>query len=192
MALTEPVQRERLHTRDIRIDGYMRADGLIEVEAHMTDIKTYAFDNVDRGKVEPGVPLHGMRLRMTLDTSLRITACEADMEYTPYTICPGAAPNFGRLAGLSIKPGFLREANARVGGAEGCTHLRELLQQVATVAFQTLHSVRTRHTVIDAPPKTAGMLIDTCYAYSSKGPLVRDRWPEHYTGEARDQAAQAE
>jgi len=25
-------------------------------------------------------------------------------------------------------------------------------------------------------------LIDTCHAYRSDGPLVEQRWPEHYTG----------
>ena len=184
MPLSAPAPRERLHTRAITLDGYLREDGLIDVEAHLSDTKTYAFENVERGTVEPGIPLHGMWMRMTVDTALCITACEADMEYTPYRICPGAAPNFGRLAGLTIRPGFLREAGLRVGGPEGCTHLRELLQQVATVAFQTLHSVRTRTSTIDAPPASAKMLLNTCHAYASDGPLVRERWPELATGEA--------
>jgi hypothetical protein len=182
MPLSEPAERELLHARDITIRGYVRSDGLIDVEAHMTDTKTYAFENRDRGTVPPGEPLHGMWMRITVDTSLRITACEARMDYTPYAICPGAAPNFARLAGLSIKPGFLRKAGLRVGGAEGCTHLRELLQQVATVAFQTLHSVRTRHGNAETAPKGMSSLMNTCHAYASDGPLVRERWPDLYTG----------
>ena len=182
MPLSEPAEREELHARDIAIRGYVRADGLIDVEAHMTDIKSYAFANRDRGTIAPGEPLHGMWLRMTVDPSLRIAACEASMEYTPYAICPGVAPNFARLAGLSIKPGFLREAGLRVGGTQGCTHLRELLQQVATVAFQTLHSVRTRDSAADTAPKGMSALMNTCHAYASDGELVRERWPGLYTG----------
>ena len=52
--------------------------------------------------------------------------------HTPYAICSSVAPSFTRLAGLQIKPGFLKEAAKRVGGTLGCTHLRELLQQMAT------------------------------------------------------------
>ncbi|MBV9654318.1 MAG: DUF2889 domain-containing protein [Acetobacteraceae bacterium] len=185
MPLSEPAERELLHTRAIAINGYLRTDGQIDIEAHMTDVKTYPFENRDRGTVVPGEPLHGMWMRMTVDSALTITGCEARMEYTPYAICPGVAPNFERLAGLAIKPGFLREAGLRVGGAQGCTHLRELLQQMATVAFQTMHSVRRRGAASEAPPKTTRALMNTCHAYASDGPLVRERWPDLYTGPDR-------
>ncbi|WP_363238880.1 DUF2889 domain-containing protein [Acidocella sp.] len=36
----------------------------------------------------------------------------------------------------------------RIGGVAGCTHLRELLQPLATVSFQTMHGIRA-HT----PPR---------------------------------------
>ncbi|RDJ93830.1 DUF2889 domain-containing protein, partial [Lacticaseibacillus rhamnosus] len=49
-----------------------------------------------------------------------------------------------RLAGLQIKPGFLKEAARRVGGTLGCTHLRELLQQMATTAYQTIDPARAK------------------------------------------------
>lgn len=127
MPLSEPQDRELLHLRDIALRGYRRADGLFDIEAHLTDTKTYGFPSEDRGFVGPGEPLHGMWMRMTLDEDLTIVACEAATDFGPYAICPGAAPNFARLAGLSVRRGFLRAAAERVGGVEGCTHLRELL-----------------------------------------------------------------
>ena len=85
-----------------------------------------------------------MWLRLTMDEDMLIVASEAVIEHGPFAICPDGAQHFGRLVGLVIRPGFLREATARVAGTDGCTHLRELLQQVATTAYQTLWPVRMR------------------------------------------------
>lgn len=180
MPLSEPQDRELLHLRDIALRGYRRADGLFDIEAHLTDTETYGFPSEDRGFVQSGEPLHGMWMRMTLDEDLTIVACEASTEFGPYAICPAAAPNFARLAGLSIKRGFLRAAADRVGGTQGCTHLRELLQQMATVAIQTLYAVRSRREE-EARPEQPAML-NTCLAYAPDSPVVRRRWPHLYTG----------
>ena len=128
MPLSQPQDRELLHSRDIVLRGYRRSDGLYDIEAQLTDAKSYGSTNHDRGYIEAGEPIHGMWLRLTVDEQRCIIACEAASDYTPYTVCPVAAPNFARLAGLRIKPGFLREAAKRIGGTMGCTHLRELLQ----------------------------------------------------------------
>ena len=177
MPLSPAADRDLLHTREIAIHGYLRADGLVDVEAHLTDTKSYTFSNEDRGEVPAGEPLHGMWLRMTVDDRLNIVACEAVTDYAPWTPCPAAAPNFSRLAGLRIKPGFLRDALARVDGPEGCTHIRELLQQVATTAYQTMYSVRMKRGVrMDDRP----LMLDTCLAYASDSPITARRWPHLY------------
>ena len=110
MPLSPPPERELLHSRDIVLRGYLRVDGLYDIEAHLTDTKTYGSANRDRGYIHAGEPIHGMWLRLTVDEERRIVACEASSDHTPYAICPAAAPNFARLAGLQIKPGFLKEA----------------------------------------------------------------------------------
>ena len=179
MPLSEPEPRELLHLRDIALRGYRRADGLFDIDAHLTDRKTRGFPNEDRGYVAAGEPLHGMWMRMTLDEDLTIVACEADTEFGPYSICPAAAPNFARLAGLSIKRGFLRAAAERVGGTQGCTHLRELLQQMATVAIQTLYAVRSSKEE-EHPEKPS--ILNTCMAYATDSPVVKRRWPHLYSG----------
>ena len=120
-------------------------------------------------------------MRMTLDETMLITGLEAHTDYSPYTICPAAAGNFSRLVGLRIGRGFLRAASERIGGTHGCTHLRELLQQMATVAFQTLYPVMAKRAkTMVGPP----VLLNTCYAFSADGPVVQRQWPEHYTGPA--------
>jgi hypothetical protein len=187
MPLTDPVAREPLHKRAIEINGYRRADGLFDIEATLADTKSYEFTTFERGAIHPGDRLHGMALRMTVNESLTIIACEAVMDDTPYRLCPEVAPNFARLAGLRIGRGFLKAAAERVAGPEGCTHLRELLQQVATVAFQTIAPLRRD---VRSRDMTA-LLIDSCYAYAGKGDLVRRRWPDLYTGVASLDADQA-
>jgi len=194
MPLSEPVPREPLHLRDIELRGYRREDGLFDIEARLTDTKTYAFSNSDRGQINPGVPLHRMLARMTLNTEMVIMAFEAVTEFGPYAICPTAAPNFARLAGLKIGRGFLKAANERVGGVHGCTHLRELLGQMGTVAFQTLFAVRIKREAApnavastDQPAPTAEkpsrpMMLGTCLAYAPDSPVVARQWPQFYTG----------
>ena len=191
MPLSPPADRELLHLRDIELRGYRRADGLFDIEARLTDTKSYGFGNTDRGWIEPGVPLHGMVARMTVTEDMVITGFEAVTDYGPYAICPSAAPNFARLAGLRIGPGFLKEANQRIGGVHGCTHLRELLGQMGTVAFQTMFGVRAKKPPKpDAPgpnaTETAGkpMVLGTCLAYAPDSPVVQRQWPAFYTGPA--------
>jgi hypothetical protein len=180
LPLSEPVARETLHTRRIVLNGYRRADGLYDIEAQLTDTKTYGFANEDRGVIDAGEPLHGMSMRMTVDEDMMIMGFEAATDYSPYTICPQVTPNFARLVGLRIGRGFLRAAAERVGGVHGCTHLRELLQQMATVAFQTLYPVLTKRSKPGSSPEPG--LLNTCYAYSADSSVVQRRWPEHYTG----------
>jgi hypothetical protein len=180
MPLSEPAPREKLHTRTLVLEGFRRDDGLYDIEARLADTKTYAFANEDRGEIPPGVPLHGMLMRLTVDEDLTVIACEAETEHSPYAICPAITPNFARLAGLRIGPGWTRTVREVVGGVRGCTHLVELLGPMATVAFQTLAPAR-RKRAETASATSAGPppLIDTCHAYAADGPVVARRWPEH-------------
>jgi len=186
MPLTAPAERELLHLRDIQLRGYRRADGLFDIEAHLLDTKAYPFENEIRGQVPAGTPLHGMWLRLTVDEEMIIVACEASSDHTPYALCPQAAPNFARLAGLKIGPGFARAVAERVGGTLGCTHLRELLGQMATTAYQTLAPFRMqkereeaarRAAAGEPPPRAKPALLGTCIAYAADSPVTLGRWP---------------
>lgn len=176
MPLSAAGSRRLIHTRDIQLCGYLREDGQIEVEAKMSDVKSYSMKNLDRHTIAAGEPLHEMRIRIALTPdTMEITACEASMDATPYSVCPQIATTMGRLVGLKIGKGFLRAAALRVGGTEGCTHLRELLQPVATVAYQTRYSLQTHD--VDGKTRTqeadtgAGLL-NSCHAYAQTSPVV--------------------
>jgi len=163
-ALTPAALRERLHTRRIACEGFRRADGLWEVEEFLIDTKTYGFANHDRGTIEAGEPVHDMAMRVTLDDALAIRAVEVAMPATPFADCAGVAPNFQRLVGLRIGPGWRRAVSQRLGGPQGCTHLVELLGPITTTAYQTLHARRDTW--------RASALIDRCYALRRDGPAA--------------------
>ena len=186
MPLLAPAPREHIHAREIDCRGYRRADGLWDIEAHLTDVKTYAFDNDWRGTVEPGVPVHDMWLRLTVDDDLVVRAVEAVTDASPFELCPDVAPNYQRLVGLSIRPGFMPKARELLGGTEGCTHLVELLGPLATTAFQTIYPYRNRLSKGE-PPRAAQLakrprLLETCYAFATDSPVVKRYWPDFYAG----------
>jgi hypothetical protein len=208
MALSEPVKREPMHTRRIEVQGFLREDGLLDVDARLVDTKPYTFANDEAGEIPAGQPLHEMLVRMTVDEHLVIVACEAVTLHSPYPECGGGATNMGVLAGLALKAGFLKAANERLRGPLGCTHIREMLQQIATVAHQTMGPVRERQRarrlaeeqradptkVVRADPGEDDgsiRLLNTCFAYSSAGAVVRKRWPQLYTGDQPAEGALA-
>src|SRR5687767_5170896 len=205
MPLPAPAPREHLHTRTVTCQGFLRQDGLWDIEGRIVDVKTYAFENDWRGRVDTGTPVHEMWIRLTIDDRMEIKAVAAATDHSPFQICPDILPNFQRLVGLKIGHGFTREVRARLGGPQGCTHIVEMLQQVATVAFQTTVSERARALrkqqkaaprpapaevaadpgqTADAPktPRRPPIVVDTCHAWKSDGPLVQRYMPDFFTG----------
>ena len=181
MPLSDPAPREALHVRMIECRGYRRADGLWDIEAHMADTKSYPFSNAYRGEVNPGEPVHDMWLRLTVDDGLVIRHVEAATDAGPFRVCPDITPRFAELEGLTIGRGWSRKVHDLLGGVRGCTHLVELLRPIATVAYQTIWSMR-----IQAPgsgrPRHRPAYIDQCHALRSDGEVVRDHFPDWYTG----------
>ena len=150
----------------------------------MVDTKTYSIPNRHRGEVAAGEPVHEMWLRLTIDDSMRIHAVEAVTDYGPFGLCPAITHNFRRLEGLTIGPGFRRAVRERVGGTQGCTHLVELVDTIATTAFQTMTALRHRE---ELRPRAASNLerprfLGTCHALAGDSPAVKEHWPEFYTG----------
>ncbi len=192
MPLSEPSPREHIHTRDIECRGFRRSDGLWDVEAHMTDVKSYAFTTEERGRLDPGDPIHEMWMRLTVNDEMVMQAVEVATDKSPYLSCGDIVGNFQRIVGLRIGPGWTRAVKERLGGVQGCTHLVELLGPIATTAFQTIFPILAREKARKAkddglPPQEPGqprpVLINTCHIFASDGEVVKRQWPDHYTGE---------
>lgn len=180
MTLSPAAARKPLHHRSIDCRGYERDDGLFDIEAQMTDVKSYSFDNRYRGTVAAGEPIHDMWLRLTVDRELTIVGAEAVTAASPYPACPQIGERYQRLVGLQIGAGWRRKVAALFGGVDGCTHLTELLGPVATTAFQTVYT-RTRGQRAITAEKRPPML-NSCHAYAADGEVVKHSWPAHYTG----------
>ncbi len=180
--LPDPAERERLHTRRYEFGGYRRSDGLWDIEGQMIDTKTYTFKNRHRGEVQAGEALHDMWIRLTIDEDLVVQDIQASTVSGPFAACPAATANYKHVIGIKLGRGWRQNVRKRLGGAEGCTHLTEMLQAMATVAYQTLYPVRAKKAAEDPRPGKPP-LIDTCHALRSDGEVVKAQWPEHYTGD---------
>lgn len=181
MPLPAAAPRTPIHHRRVDCRGYRRADGLWDIEGHLTDVKAYGFDNDFRGHVAAGEPVHEMWLRLTLDDDMVVHDVAASTDASPYRICPEITGNFARLKGLRIGPGFRQRAVSLVGGIQGCTHIVEMLGPLATAAIQTMMPILSRERGPgnpDAPPR----MLDTCHALRSDGEVAKKQWPKFYTG----------
>lgn len=192
MPLPEPSPRKHVHTRAISYKGYEREDGLWDIEAHMTDTKTYSFSNNWRGEVPVGEPLHEMLLRVTIDDSFTIREVFAATENSPFQMCPDIAPNYKTLAGIQMGPGWRKAIRQKIGGVRGCTHLTELLFPMATVAMQTIwplmrHRKNKPDSAIDKTERRP-VVLDTCHAWSTDSPVVKENARKYYTGPDQDES----
>lgn len=182
MPLSPPTARNEMHQRAYDFRGFQRADGLWDIEGTLADTKSYPFTNNYRGEIKPGEALHGMALRVTIDEDFEVVDIEASIDDSPFSICPAVAPNFKRMIGVRIGAGWRREIRTRVGGVQGCTHLVEMLGALATVAYQTLYPVRAKNRK-EEPRKDKPGLINSCHAFDSAGEIVKEAWPDYYTGD---------
>jgi Protein of unknown function (DUF2889) len=167
MPLTEPkARREALHRRTIEIVGYRREDGLYDIEGCLLDRKDVDFQV--GGALRPaGEAIHTMWLRITVDRELRIVGAEAATEAMPYRgVCDRITPDYAKLVGLSIGPGYLRHIKELLGGVRGCTHLSELAGALATAAFQTFAGQGLM------PPDRKPPQLDRCHALATNGEVV--------------------
>jgi hypothetical protein len=177
MPLPPSVAREEVHLRRIELRGYRRVDGLYDVEARMTDTKTEELVVEGARPIAPGDRIHDMWVRLVVDADLTVVDIMASTDAAPFAVCDEAPRTLQTLKGQRIGPGWSKVIRERLGGRHGCTHLRELLQPLATVAFQSLYEVRKhRPDAVDASGKPRK--IDSCYAYAGDRELVRNRWPE--------------
>jgi hypothetical protein len=181
MSLSAPVERIPFHTRTIVCHGFKRADGHYDIEASIIDVKAYQYTEPFRGVREPGSHVHEMWVRLTVGEDMVVKGIEVSMPATPYPACQSAKPNFQGLIGVTVGGGWRRAVQECVGNVRGCTHVRELLFPMATVAFQTIGG----WPVAGEEPKLTPIkraekprVIDGCIAWAADGEVVAKLHPE--------------
>ncbi len=172
--------RKPLHARRIEMGGFLRDDGLYEVEGRVTDAKPYDFVPHSGGdRVPAGTAIHDMGVCLAFDEQLIVAEVRTFTSASPYPACHEGGRALQSLRGMRIGSGWSREVRLRLGGARSCTHLMELLIPLATVAIQTLSDVRRKQG--ERRDETGRPLkIDSCYAYGAEREIVRMRWPEFH------------
>ena len=187
MPLPGSIARKHVHTRAIDYRGYEREDGMWDIEAHMTDKKTYEFKNDWRGEIKIGEPLHEMLLRVTIDDEFIIREVIAVTDNSPFELCADITPIYSSLIGIRMGPGWRKAIRTKVGGVKGCTHLTELLFPMATVAMQTIWPLlKNRKKKPDSDvtkPSKRPIVLNTCHAWSTDSPVVKENLPKYYTGD---------
>jgi len=181
-ACADAAPRTHVHTRSVEYRGYRREDGLWDIEAELTDTKTYTHTAPDRGVMEAGVPVHGMAIRVTVDDAMKISDIAVRMPAAPFPECQQAKPPMARLIGATLGRGWRKAIEQALGGTQGCAHLRELLFNMATAAYQTIphyrHHLRRQaglpEPVLKRPPPHLGQ----CLAWDFDGPVVKRHRPQ--------------
>ncbi|MGJ7509786.1 DUF2889 domain-containing protein [Variovorax sp. GT1P44] len=175
--------RRLLHTREIICNGFLRDDGLVDVESTMRDISPCGSDLFFK-PLGPGEDLHRMRIVLTVDAELVIRGIQVSTDAAPTPWCAESNAVYDALVGMKIGPGFTKKVRALVGGAKGCTHLTELMGPAATTAMQTWFALgrergglRAAHARPGPLPRPA--LANTCQAYRSEGKALEAIWPLH-------------
>lgn len=160
--LPPPAARERVHHRTLDLQCFLRADGLIDVEGRITDIKPFDLV-VSGGEVRPANrPVHDMQLRLTVNNALEVVAVEAAMPQGAQRFCYAASDDYGVLAGLRIGPGWIKQARTRLARGHGCTHITEMLGQIGTAAMQAVYGLRMRGRQPGDQHAADPRLADTC------------------------------
>jgi hypothetical protein len=171
-----------MHTRAIQIKAYARDDGLWDIEAHITDIKTRDV-KLASGVRPAGQPMHDLWLRLTIDHQLTIVAAEAVSDAVPYPgYCDTIGPEYTRLVGLNLLKGFRNEVKMRLSGIQGCTHLTELVQVLPTAAIQALAGevLDTRDGAGTDQQSEKPFQLDRCHALRTDGAAVAQYYPRWY------------
>ena len=187
MPLSQATKREQIHNRSISIIAYQRADGLVDVEGHILDIKPFSHHLLDSHRAA-GDPVHDLWLRLVINRDMMVQSAEAKLDVGAHSICHLVAPNFAALAGLQIGPGWNRMVRERVGHGRGCTHLVEMLAQMATTAMQAIWTQRapmgeaedSRDGEGTAPRRVPVGMLNTCYTYKHDSKFVQKYFPDDY------------
>lgn len=177
MPLPAPtVSRTPKHTRRVHYQGFERADGLWDIEGELHDSKPFDAPHFHREGIRAaGEPIHHMWLRVTVTPQLVVQAIESSMDASPMPHCLDARTALQSMVGCSMARGWRQSIQQHLGGVAGCTHLRELLFNMATAAFQTVTAVFAQ-VEENQPPRHLGQ----CTGWAFDGPGVKAMFPQFY------------
>ncbi len=175
MPLPTPAPRQLAHTRKVTFRGYQRDDGLWDIEGELHDSKSHELVIPNERTWAPGETIHGMTIRVTIDRQMVVQAIDVAMDDVPHGECPKTMVPMQNMVGATMGPGWRQAIEKHLGGVQGCAHLRELLFNMATAAFQTLPGGLSK-----ADPSRPPLHLGKCLTWDFNGPLVEKLYPVHF------------
>ena len=184
MPLPPPDARRPLHSRAISFEGFVRADGLWDMEGRLVDRKSHDYLN-HRGECRPaGEAIHDMSVRLTLTDQRVVTAACASMAVVPYSSCTDVQQGVQALVGARIGEGWKQTVRERLPMALSCTHLSELLVAMATAVYQTQSMGKDPDHSNPWPAlaelTVAPHFVDKCHSWQRDGEVARAVFPLLY------------
>ena len=79
------------------------------------------------------------------------------------------------LIGAQLGKGWRKMIDTHLGDLKGCTHLRELLANMATAAFQAIPGA-----LFPAEENQPPLYLGTCKSWDFDGPVVMRVYPQFY------------
>jgi hypothetical protein len=87
-----------------------------------------------------------------------------------------------QMVGVTMGPGWRQAIEKALGGIRGCTHLRELLFNMATAAYQTVpvyrERLRRQSGVPEAENAAPPYHLGKCLAWDFNGAVVQRHYPK--------------
>ncbi|MFC2102129.1 DUF2889 domain-containing protein [Bacteroidota bacterium] len=155
-------EKRLVSKRDIGIQAFELEDGNLHLEATLLD------------------PYHLIRLEIDIDPKIK-TIINASSTFTnyPHESCFLVADKATSMIGLKVARGITKEISHRIGGCEGCVHLRELALATINFAAATLigyeegFGLMSRDFNIQDEAQrfeiSKEVLKNTCYIYQDRG-----------------------
>lgn len=171
------------HERQISYWSFERDDGLFEIEGNLRDAKGYDYFDRERGTLPPGSPMHDIFAVLTIDGDMCVRDFRYELRATPFRYCQGALDPT-RLVGASIRHSWRKSLAEAFGPHGGCTHLRELVFGMGTVAFQTVSALRDQHMfssgASDADRTEQPFFVGGCHSWALDSPIVERYMPQFH------------
>jgi hypothetical protein len=157
METTRPAKR-LVSKREISIEAYELVDGKLMLEATLLD------------------PYHLIRLSMHINPPSK-TIVRADCEFAgyPHSGCPLVTAKAQLLTGPQVERGITKEISQRIGGVDGCVHLKELALEAINFAATSLIGfdegfglMSSEFNILDEARRfeiSKPLLQDTCHIY---------------------------
>jgi len=178
------MKRQHLHSRTVEFNAYHRSDGLFDIEARMRDLRRYDTIAPERGLLSAGDPIHDMTVTATIDDQLVVRAITSRMLATPFGYCRQVEDNLQAMIGARMSRGWRRAVSERIENTGSCTHLRELLVNMATAALQTVPIWHAQQRFQEGKAATPGgtrpNYLGQCHGWKLDGPVVLTHFPQFF------------